>query len=350
MSALPSPRSPLDLDRQPVAVGSELLRVENLVKHFPVGSGFFGRPVGAVRAVDGISFSLAAGETLGIVGESGSGKSTAARAIMGLHRPTSGRVVFKGEDVAGREARTMRRVWREMQFVFQDPFASLDPRMRIDAIVAEPFRIHRVFDAAGRAQEVARLLSLVGLDPDHGARYPHEISGGQRQRIGIARALALRPQLVVLDEPVSALDVSIQAQIVNLLRDLQAELGLAYIFIAHDLAVVRHMAHRIGVMYLGRLVEIGDRESIYGRPQHPYTRALLSSVPIADPQRRQSRRRLILRGEPPNPSAPPSGCGFRTRCTKAEPICAAAEPSLRTVAGSLVACHFADGSPGDADD
>jgi len=319
----------------------EILRVEGLAKHFRTHSALFEARRDAVRAVDGVSFSLAAGETLGIVGESGSGKSTLARTLVGLQRPTSGRVHFMGEEISRLGARQMRRVWRDMQFVFQDPYASLDPRMRVAELVGEPLRIHGTLDRAARRAEVARLLDLVGLAPDHADRFPHQFSGGQRQRIGIARALALRPRLVVLDEPLSALDVSVQAQIVNLLRDLQRTIGLSYVFIAHDLATVHHMAHKVAVMYLGRIVEMGPRERIYRAPTHPYTQALLSAVPIADPARRGSHARIILRGEPPSPANPPSGCRFRTRCFKAEPICAQQEPPVKEVGGVLSACHFA---------
>ncbi|MCW5716054.1 MAG: ABC transporter ATP-binding protein [Bauldia sp.] len=320
---------------------NEMLRVENLTKHFPLRSGVLGRRTGSIRAVDGVSFSLGRGETLAIVGESGSGKSTIARLIIGLHRPTSGRVLFRSEDITGYDDARMRRIWRDMQFVFQDPHASLDPRMRAGQIVAEALAIRREGTVAWRAEEAVRLLALVGLPAEHATRYPHEFSGGQRQRLGIARALAVRPKLLLLDEPVSALDVSMQAQLINLLHDLQAELNLSYVFIAHDLAVVRHIAHRVAVMYLGRIVEIGPRQEIFEQPSHPYTQALLSAVPIPDPEGREKRSRIVLRGEPPSPSDPPSGCPFRTRCFKVAPICST-EPPLRDVGGGVMsACHLA---------
>lgn len=315
------------------------LEVQNLVKHFHAGAR-------RVRAVDGISFSVAAGETLGIVGESGCGKSTLARTILRLIEPTSGQVLVGGLDVTAASRRQLRTIRRELQIVFQDPFASLNPRRRAGDAVAHPLRVHGLYEERGGASRVAELFELVGLTPEQRNRYPHQLSGGQRQRVGLARALALEPRVLILDEPVSSLDVSIRSQIVQLLARLQRELGLTYVFISHDLAVVRQLATRVAVMYLGRIVEMGGRDEIYGSATHPYTQALLSAVPVTDPDRRDQRRRIILAGEPPDPAAPPSGCHFRTRCWKGNDHCAEVEPELiDRVLPHPSACHFAD--PGD---
>ena len=321
-----------------------ILRVENLVKHFPVHSGsLFRRQARVVHAVDGVSFDLGRGETLGLVGESGCGKSTTGRTIMQLYRPTAGAVFLDGVDLVKLTREELRTSRRKMQMIFQDPYASLNPRMTVGEIVADPLRVYRSGSSNRKIEEEVRsLLALVKLDPSYTNRYPHEFSGGQRQRIGVARALALRPQLVVCDEPISSLDVSIQAQVVNLLVDLQHQLNLTYLFIAHDLSMVRHVCDRVAVMYLGIIVELAESSELYTSPLHPYTQALLSSVPIPDPVIEEKRRRIILSGEIPSPVDPPSGCRFRTRCPIARPLCAQEVPQWREIrTGHFAACHFA---------
>jgi oligopeptide transport system ATP-binding protein len=327
-------------------VAEAILQVENVVKYYPVTRGIvFRKTIGHVRAVDGVSLELKAGETLGVVGESGCGKSTLARVLMNLERPTAGSVKYRGKEIFGLRGPELRQMRRQIQLVMQDPYTSLNPRMTVGDLVGEPFEIHTEVAPKGeRRKKVQELLEVVGLNPEHINRYPHQFSGGQRQRIGIARALALRPEIIVCDEPVSALDVSIQAQVMNLLERLQNEFGLSYIFIAHDLSVVRHLSDRVAVMYLGKIVETGTDEQIYERPTHPYTQALLSAVPVPDPMSRQNKQIIRLVGDVPSPVNPPSGCRFRTRCWKAEAICAQKEPELVVRPGTEhpSACHFAE--------
>ena len=323
-----------------------LLDVRDLVMHFPLTQGLiFQRKVGAVRAVDGVSFHIKRGETLGLVGESGCGKSTTGRAILQLYKPTSGEVFFEGQDLTRLKGEQMRRMRRKVQMIFQDPYASLNPRMTVGSIIGEPLEIHGLAKGREKQQRVQELLSVVGLNPYFANRYPHEFSGGQRQRIGIARALAVNPSFIVCDEPISALDVSIQAQIINLLEELQNEFGLTYLFIAHDLSVVRHISDRIAVMYLGKIAELADHLELYRNPLHPYSKALLSAVPIPDPVIERRRERIILTGDVPSPVNPPSGCRFHTRCPLADTICREKEPEFREVVpGHWAACHFAEAS------
>ena len=320
--------------------GDNLVEVENLVKHFPVRKGFFSsRVTGQVRAVDDISFTVARGETLGLVGESGCGKSTTGRLLIRLIDPTSGSIRLNGDDIAKIPDKELRSRRRDVQIIFQDPFSSLNPRKTVEGIISEPLIVHRIGTTAERKARVAELLKLVGMAPDYARRYPHEFSGGQRQRIGIARALALNPKFIVCDEPVSALDVSIQAQVINLMRDLQRELGLTYLFISHNLAVVRHIADRVAVMYLGKIVEMTDKNALYENPQHPYTKALLSAIPMTNPDQR--RQRVVLTGDVPSPMSPPKGCRFNTRCPVAVARCREVEPPLvDTGQGHQVACHL----------
>ncbi len=318
-----------------------LLEVKNLKKHFPInGTSLFSRNKDMVKAVDGISFTVKAGETLGLVGESGCGKSTAGRSILKLTEPTEGQLIYKGEDITDFRGERMRKLRQEMQLIFQDPYASLNPRKTIEQIITEPMKIFQM-EKAARKQKLDRLLDVVGLSSYHKSRHPHEFSGGQRQRIGIARSLALDPELVICDEPVSALDVSIQAQVINLLEELQEEFKLTYIFIAHDLSVIHHISDRVAVMYLGELVEIGDAAEVYQSPKHPYTQALLSAVPKVNPH--QEKERIILKGDLPSPANPPKGCKFHTRCPFAEAICRSEKPTMKQVSltGQMAACHFA---------
>jgi oligopeptide transport system ATP-binding protein len=325
-----------------MTANGDLLVIDGLVKYFPILRGvIFQRQIGAVHAVDGVSFSIKKGETLGLVGESGCGKSTTGRAILQLYRPTAGHVYFQGVDLVQLKGIELRRLRRSMQMIFQDPYASLNPRMTVGEIVGEGLYVHGLGQGKAIQEKVDALLERVGLDPAYANRYPHEFSGGQRQRIGIARALAVNPLLVVCDEPISALDVSIQAQVVNLLEDLQGEFGLTYLFIAHDLSMVRHISKRVAVMYLGVIVELTSRDELYLQPLHPYTQALLSAVPVPDAKIERQRRRIILKGEPPSPVNPPSGCRFRTRCPMAMEMCAEMKPEFREVAPDhFVACHL----------
>ena len=325
--------------------GDVLLSVQNLKMHFPITRGIIlQRQVGSIKAVDGITFDLMRGETLGLVGESGCGKSTTGRAILQLYEPTAGEVVFEGQDLTDINSGDLRRMRRRMQMIFQDPYASLNPRMTVGSIVGEPLEVHKIGGSRREQQQrVQELLEIVGLNPYFINRYPHEFSGGQRQRIGVARALAVNPSFIVCDEPISALDVSIQAQVINLLEDLQSELGLTYLFIAHDLSVVRHISDRIAVMYLGKIVELADREELYENPLHPYTQALLSAVPIPDPQVEKKRQRIILEGDVPSPAEPPTGCNFNTRCPQVMDICRQYEPSFTDIGdGHRVACFLYD--------
>ncbi|MFJ8014267.1 ABC transporter ATP-binding protein [Streptomyces sp. NPDC096339] len=333
-----------------VAAPDVLLKVTGLTKHFPITKGLLRRQAGAVKAVDGIDFDVRRGETLGVVGESGCGKSTMGRLITRLLEPTGGTVEFEGKDITHLGVAGMRPMRRDVQMIFQDPYGSLNPRHTVGTIISAPFKLQGVTPEGGLKAEVQRLLSLVGLNPEHYNRYPHEFSGGQRQRIGIARALALKPKLVVADEPVSALDVSIQAQVVNLLDDLQEELGLTYVIIAHDLSVIRHVSDRIAVMYLGKIVELADNKSLYDAPMHPYTTALMSAVPVPDPRRRGAKSgRILLKGDVPSPISPPSGCRFHTRCWKATEICTTKEPPLVALkTGHQVACHHPENAPDQA--
>ncbi|MEM1048503.1 MAG: ABC transporter ATP-binding protein [Pseudomonadota bacterium] len=323
--------------------GEVLVRVEDLCMHFPVLKGILGRQVGVVRAVDGISFDIKPGETLGLVGESGCGKSTAGRTILRLYDATSGRILFKGEDIASLGRSAMRRMRPRMQMIFQDPQACLNPRMTVGSIIAEPLDEHGTLKGEAKRRRVRELLDAVGMNPNFANRYPHEFSGGQRQRIGIARALALDPDFIICDEPIAALDVSIQAQVVNLLEDLQEKLGLTYLFISHDLSMIRHICDRVAVMYLGKIAELAPRDTLYAAPLHPYTKALLSAVPIPDPKAEAGRRRTILQGDVPSPLNPPKGCRFSSRCPVAENKCFEIEPEWREARpGQFVACHLAN--------
>ena len=319
-----------------------LVQVDDLAIHFPVYAGIFRRQVGAIKAVDGVSFAIGQGETLGLVGESGCGKSTTGRAVLRLYDPTRGRILFRGKDIALLSGAALRARRPKMQMIFQDPQASLNPRMTVGSIVGEPLDEHTRLSAKARREKVESLLDAVGMNPAFANRYPHEFSGGQRQRIGIARALALDPEFIVCDEPIAALDVSIQAQVVNLLEALQRRLGLTYLFISHDLSMVRHIATHVAVMYLGTIVELAPRDLLYASPKHPYTQALLSAVPVPDPRVEATRKHIILTGDVPSPANPPSGCRFRTRCPVAEARCAAEVPQFRRLPdGRQVACHFA---------
>jgi oligopeptide/dipeptide ABC transporter ATP-binding protein len=324
------------------APGEKLMEVKDLVKHFPIHAGFIRRQVGAVQAVDGVSFDVYKGETLGLVGESGCGKSTTARLLLRLLDPTSGSIEFDGRQIANIKGAELKGLRREMQMIFQDPYSSLNPRKTVGTIISDPFVIHGIKQTKNeRKLAVQDLMDTVGLNPEHYNRYPHEFSGGQRQRIGVARAIALKPKVIVADEPVSALDVSIQAQVLNLLRDLQRDLGLTLIFIAHDLSVVRHMCDRVAVMYLGRIVELATSDQLYAHPRMPYTGALMSAVPVADPRLARAKKRQVLTGDVPSPTNPPPGCRFHTRCWKAQEVCRTDDPPLEVKqGGNLATCHF----------
>lgn len=318
-----------------------ILEVKDLVKHFPIGGGFFGQGKQVVHAVNGINFQIKKGETLGLVGESGCGKSTAGRTIIRLYEPTSGQIIFEGQDVTKAEGNDLLNLRRKMQMIFQDPYASLNPRMTVGDIVGEGLDIHKLASGQARTDRIYELLEVIGLNPEHANRFPHEFSGGQRQRIGIARALSVNPRLIICDEPISALDVSIQAQIVNMLEELQEKLGLTYLFIAHDLSMVKHISHRIAVMYLGRIVELAESFELYKNPQHPYTQALLSAIPIPDPRVEANRKRIVVQGTVPSPIDPPSGCYFRTRCPHAKTVCAEQVPQLKELGNNhIAACHL----------